>query len=66
VRRLCLTWGVFPLRVGESRRWEETVSGAVEAFLSRRLLRKGDRAVVVAGISPGTPGGANLLRLVEV
>ncbi len=65
-RRLCLTWGVFPVLVKESQRCEETVSEAVETFVSRRLLRRGDSVVVVAGISPGTPGGANLLRVVEV
>ncbi|NQT84245.1 pyruvate kinase [bacterium] len=66
VRRLCLTWGVFPVLVKESERSEETVSAAIQAFLSRRLLRKGDKVVVVAGISPWTPGGANLLRVMEV
>jgi len=66
VRRLCLTWGVFAVLVEESGRWEETVSAAVRAFTFCRLLRKGDRAVVVAGISPKRPGGANLLRVVEV
>ncbi len=66
VRRLSLTWGVFPVLVKEMERPEEMVSAAVEAFVSRRLLRKGDRAVVVAGISPGTPGGANMLQIVQV
>jgi len=66
VSRLCLTWGVFPVLVKESERSEETVPAAVQAFTSRRLLRKGDRAVVVAGIAPGIRGGVNLLRVVEV
>ena len=66
VSRLCLTWGVFPVLVKEFDRPDEAVSAAVHAFLSRRLLRKGDRVVAVAGISPGTPGGANLLRVLEV
>lgn len=66
VRRLCMTWGVYAVAVKECARSEETVSAAVEAFVARRLLRKGDRVVVVAGISPRTPGGANLLRVVEL
>lgn len=66
VTRLCLTWGVFPVLVKESARSERAVSAAVEAFASRRLLRKGDRVVVVAGIAPGVRGGVNLLRVVEV
>jgi len=66
VTRLCLTWGVFPILVKESARSEQAVSAAVETFVSRRLLRKGDRVVVVAGIAPGVRGGVNLLRVVEV
>jgi pyruvate kinase len=66
VRRLCLTWGVFPVLVERSERSEDAVSAAVRAFLSRRLLRKGDRVVVVAGISPERPEGTNMLRVVEI
>jgi len=57
---------VFPVLVKESAHSEQAVSAAVEAFVSRRLLRKGDRVVVVAGIAPGVRGGVNLLRVVEV
>jgi pyruvate kinase len=66
VTRLCLTWGVFPVLVEQSSDSEGTVSAALEAFVSRRLLRKGDRVVVVAGIAPHVRGGVNLLRVVEV
>lgn len=66
VTRLCLMWGVFPILVEQSSDSEGAVSAAVEAFVSRRLLRKGDRVVVVAGIAPGVRGGVNLLRVVEV
>lgn len=66
VTRLCLTWGVFPILVKQSSDSEGAVSAAVEAFVSRRLIRKGDRVVVVAGIAPGVRGGVNLLRVVEV
>lgn len=66
VTRLCLTWGVFPILVERSSDSEVAVSAAVQAFVSRRLLRKSDRVVVVAGIAPGDRGGVNLLRVVEV
>jgi pyruvate kinase len=65
VNRLCLTWGIFPVLVGESKQSEEEVAAAIEAFASRGLLRKGDLVVVLAGIAPGIRGGVNLLRVVE-
>jgi pyruvate kinase len=66
IRRLCLTWGVFPLQVEMLQESEETVAAAAKAFAARRVLRSGDRVVVVAGIAPETPGGANLIRVIEV
>ena len=64
-RRLTLAWGVTPVRVPHWRTAEGMVELGVRRLLERRLVRRGDWVVAVAGTTTRA-GGTNLLRIVQV
>lgn len=65
-RRISLYWGVSA-RIMPLKKHAEAMIEAMEAQLLReRLVRKGDRVAVVAGVPLMTGGIANLLKLHEI
>ena len=49
LRRLKLFWGVTPVRVRRMRTNESLIKAAEELLLKRRLVRRGERVVIVCG-----------------
>ena len=49
VRRMKLFWGVTPMLIGRARTNEQMVAHAERLLLKRRLVRRGDRVVIVCG-----------------
>lgn len=63
VRRLCLTWGVYPLLAKRRAGTDEMIEEAVEAALQAGIISQGDLTVVTAGVPVGGPGTTNLLKV---
>lgn len=64
-RRLALAWGIEPRLVADIRDPEEMPEVACRQALQSGLAEPGDVIVILAGIPMGSPGAANLLRLVH-
>ncbi len=64
-RRLALAWGVTAVRVPHWRSAEGMVEHGMRFLLARKMLRRGDWAVAMAGTTTRA-GGTNLLRIVQI
>ncbi|MDX9701676.1 MAG: pyruvate kinase [Candidatus Auribacterota bacterium] len=62
LRRMALYWGVRPELTRECRGIDEMVSEAKTLLLDKKLLKKGDTVVIVAGNDP-SPGGSTFIKL---
>ncbi len=65
LRQLCLSWGVHPILTHEADDTDETIASALEACRESRLLSRGDRVVVTAGVPAGS-AGTNLIKAEEI
>jgi pyruvate kinase len=64
-RRLTLSWGVLPVRVPRWRAAEGMVETGMRMLLGKKMLRRGDWVVAMAGTTTRS-GGTNLLRIVHL
>ncbi len=62
-RQQTLTWGVYPVRVGEARNTDEMFQRAVAAAWQAGFVEPGSAIVVTAGVPPGTAGTTNLIKV---
>ncbi len=66
VRRLVLSWGVYPILVTEFTNVDEIVGKGITAALQRGWVAKGQRVVVTAGTPVDLPGTTNLITVEEL
>jgi pyruvate kinase len=66
VRRLILSWGVYPILVPEFTNVDEIVGKGITAALRRGWVAKGERVVVTAGTPIDLPGTTNLITVEEL
>lgn len=62
VRRLSLSWGVYPLLTDELANTDSMIERAKEVALNSGMIRPGDRIVITAGLPIGVPGTTNLIK----
>jgi pyruvate kinase len=64
-RRLCLSWGVWPIHLdfNHNRDLAEKVS---EILKQQRLAKSGDLLTLVSGLNKGKIGGTSMVRIHEV
>jgi pyruvate kinase len=62
-RRMSLTWGIESVLVPRVTHTDEMYPQVDQALLSRGLVEKGDKVVVISGSPPGLPGSTNDLRV---
>lgn len=65
LRRMQLFWGVTPLLIARARDNESMIAAAEALLLKRRLVRRGDRVVIVCGESVHS-GATNTIRIHEL
>jgi pyruvate kinase len=61
-RRLCLVWGVLPVRTEDARSTDEMLERAPELAASIGSVRPGDRVVITAGVPTAVSGTTNLIK----
>lgn len=66
VTRLCLSWGVEPIRIGSVQDTDDMTDQSVRAALQNKWVRPGDRVVITAGVPIEVPGTTNLMRVHDV
>ncbi|MCY3866579.1 MAG: pyruvate kinase [Chloroflexi bacterium] len=62
-RRMALVWGVTSLQVQEFTTIDEMISIIVRTAHDRRLVNRGDRLVIIAGVPFGIDGQTNLVKI---
>ncbi|MDP8236652.1 MAG: pyruvate kinase [Candidatus Erginobacter occultus] len=65
-RSLALTWGTEAILIPAPKNFEEMIARATAAGLKSGQLKKGDRAVVTAGVPINHPGHTNVIRVVTI
>ncbi|MDE2855599.1 MAG: pyruvate kinase [Chloroflexota bacterium] len=62
-RRMALVWGVTSLQVQEFTTIDEMISIIVRAAHEKRLVERGDRLVIIAGVPFGIDAQTNLVKI---
>ncbi|MDP3182343.1 MAG: pyruvate kinase [Desulfobaccales bacterium] len=62
VRRLCLSWGVFPLLAPKVEDVDQMLQVVEEEAVKAGMLNSGERVVITAGTPIGTRGTTNLIK----
>lgn len=62
-RQLVLSWGVLPVMCDEKQNTDELFDHAVEVSQKAGALKRGDLAVITAGIPLGISGTTNMLKV---
>ncbi len=62
-RRMALVWGVTPLQVQEFSTIDEMISIIVRTAHDKKLVERGDRLVIIAGVPFGIDGQTNLVKI---
>jgi pyruvate kinase len=62
VRRLCLSWGVFPLLAPQVEDVDQMLKAVEEEAVKAGMLTSGERVVITAGTPIGTRGTTNLIK----
>lgn len=65
-RQMSLCWGVTPLWIARESTTDDLFDVAVHAAEEAGYIKKGDKAVLTAGVPLGVSGRTNMIRVVEV
>lgn len=60
-RQMAIVWGVESITIPVHVTADDTIAGAIDAFLRRKRLKIGDLVIVTAGVPAGKPGNTNLI-----
>lgn len=63
-RELSLVWGVKAFKV-EYSSIDQMVKKALEIAYEKKLIRKGQKAIVISGQKVGMEGGTNIIKVIE-
>lgn len=63
IRRLCLSFGVYPLNVPYSEVTDEIIDLSVNAAVAARFVNIGDLVIITAGIPSGIAGTTNMMKV---
>ncbi len=66
VNKMMLTFGCFPMLAPTFKSNDEIMDIVRKVTMERKLAKKGDKVIIVAGMPFGMPGGETNLILVEV
>jgi len=64
--QLNLSWGILPFELVECKSIEELIERSITNLKEKKIIKSGDRIIVVAGEPVGHAGSVNLLEVREV
>ncbi|MBX7145986.1 MAG: pyruvate kinase [Alphaproteobacteria bacterium] len=65
-RRLNMVWGTYCVETEDVKNFSEMVIKACDIAQQHKLVNKGDKIVITAGVPFGTPGATNSLRIATI
>ncbi len=63
MRRLALTWGVYPIIAEEASNTDEVIENSIDAAKKASYLENGELVVITAGVPVGVSGTTNLIKV---
>ena len=63
MRRLALTWGVYPIISKEATNTDEVIENSITAAKEASYLQNGELVVITAGVPVGVSGTTNLIKV---
>lgn len=63
LRKLLLSFGVFPIYMPESSNTDEMIEASVRGAMEKEYIKEGDLVVITAGAPVGIPGTTNLIKV---
>ena len=63
MRKLSLTWGVYPVKTKNVETTDDIVNISVQTILEKGYLKQGDLVVITAGVPVGEAGSTNLIKV---
>lgn len=65
-RQLALSWGVIPYVLSKCKNVDELINKAVRLLLRKKIVKRGDRIIIIGGQPVGKTGNVNLIKIHEV
>lgn len=65
-RQLALSWGVVPYVLPKCENVDELIDEAVKLSLAKKIVKKGDKIIIIGGQPVGVEGSANLIKIHEI
>lgn len=62
-RKLSLVWGVHAVQASEAKSTDEMLDIAIEKGLSTKLIQRGSKVIITAGVPVGESGTTNLMKV---
>lgn len=63
MRKLALTWGVYPVKCAQGKDTDEVIELAIDSARSAGYISDGELVVVTAGVPVGVSGTTNLIKV---
>lgn len=63
MRRLALTWGVYPIKSASAGNTDEVIEKSIEAAKEAGYIKNGELVVITAGVPVGVSGTTNLIKV---
>jgi pyruvate kinase len=63
IDRLTLSWGIFPVHIGQPPDLDTLIDESVNSCLKKGYIKNGDLVVITAGVLTGIPGGTNIMKI---
>lgn len=63
MRKLALTWGVYPVKSKNVETTDDIINMAVQSVVEQGYARQGDLIVITAGVPVGEAGSTNLIKV---
>ncbi len=63
--RLNILWGTIPILTDLVDSTDKMVEISIQEALKKKLIKKGDKVLILAGAPVGMPGSTNMLKVVE-
>ena len=65
-RQLNLSWGVVPILIEKEEKADDLFEQAARAVEKAGYVKRGDLAVLTAGVPLGISGTTNMIRVIEI
>lgn len=63
MRRLALTWGVYPIKTSNVANTDDMIDNSIKAVTELNYLNQGDLVVISAGVPTGISGTTNMIKV---